>query len=43
MLKYSLCDYNDAHIPVTGAITITGAEDDAAARWVVERKKRSNV
>ena len=39
MLKSSLCDYNDAYIPVKGKITITGAGDDAAARQADERDK----
>ena len=32
MLKSSLCDYSDAYILVKGRITITGAQNDAAAR-----------
>ena len=32
MLKYSLCNYNDANILVKGGVTITGAGDNAAAR-----------
>ena len=32
MFKSSLCDYSDAYILVKGAITITGAGNDAAAR-----------
>ena len=39
MLKYSLCGYSDAYILVKGRITITGAEDDAAARQADERGK----
>ena len=39
MLKSSLCDYSDAHIPVKGTITITGAGADAAARKADERNK----
>ena len=37
MLKSSLCDYADAYIFVKGAITITGAGDEAAARQAHER------
>ena len=32
MLRSSLYDYNDAYILVNGTITITGAENDHAAR-----------
>ena len=39
MLKCSLCNYLDAYILVKGAITITGAGDDAAARQADERDK----
>ena len=39
MLKSSLCDYSDAYILVKGAITITGAGADAAARQADERDK----
>ena len=39
MLRPSLCDYADAYILVKGAITITGAGDDAAARQADERNK----
>ena len=39
MLKSSLCDYADAYILVKGTVTITGAGDDAAARWADERNK----
>ena len=39
MLKSSLCDYADAYILFKGTVTITGAGDDAAARWADERKK----
>ena len=37
MLKSSLCDYADAYIFLKGAITITGAGDEAAARQAHER------
>ena len=37
MLKSSLCDYSDAYIK--GKITITGEEDDGAARKKDERDK----
>ena len=39
MLRSNLCDYADAYILVKGAITITGAGDDAAARQADERNK----
>ena len=39
MLKPSLCDYSDACILVKGKITITGEEDDAAARQADGRDK----
>ena len=39
MLKFSLCDYSDAHILVKGRIIITAAGNDAVARQVYERKK----
>ena len=39
ILKSSLCDYSDAYILVKGKITVTGAEDDAAAREADERDK----
>ena len=39
MLKFSLCDYSDAHILVKGKITIIGVADDAAARQADEKDK----
>ena len=39
MLRSNLCDYADAYILVKGAITITGARDDAAAKRLDERNK----
>ena len=39
MLRSNLCDYADSYILVKGTITITGAEDDAAARRADERNK----
>ena len=39
MLKSNLCDYADAYILVKGAITITEARDDAAARQADEGNK----
>ena len=39
MLKFSLCNYSSAYILVKVRITITGAEDDAAARLADERNK----
>ena len=39
MLRTSLCDYNDAYILVSGAITITGAGDNDAAKRLDERNK----
>ena len=38
-LKSSLCDYSDAYILVKAKITITWAENDAAARRADERIK----
>ena len=40
MLRSNLCDYAYAYILVKGTITITGAEDNAAARQTDERDKR---
>ena len=39
MLRSNLCDYADAYMLVNGAITITGAGNDAAARQADERDK----
>ena len=39
MLRSNLCDYADSYILVKGAITITGAGDDAAARQADDRNK----
>ena len=39
MLRSNLCDYADSYILVKGAITITGAGDDAAVRRADERNK----
>ena len=39
MLRSNLCDYADVYILVIGTITITGAEDDDAAKRWDERKK----
>ena len=39
MLRSNLCDYADAYILVKGTITITGAGDDDAAKWLDERNK----
>ena len=39
MLRSNLWDYTDSYILVKGAITITGAGDDAAARQADERNK----
>ena len=39
MLKSKLCDYSDAYILVSGAITITEAGDYDAAKKADERKK----
>ena len=39
MLKSSLCNYSDVYILVKGTITITGVEDDAAARQADETNK----
>ena len=40
MLRSSLCDYADAYALVKGTITITEAENDAAARRADERIRR---
>ena len=39
MLRSNLCDYADAYILVKGIITITGRENDVAARKADERNK----
>ena len=39
ILKSSLCDYSDAYILVKRKVTVTGGEDDDAARQADERKK----
>ena len=39
MLRSSLCDYSDAYILVSGAMTLTGAGNDDAARQLDERSK----
>ena len=39
MLRSNICDYADSYILVKGAITITGAGDDAAARRADEKNK----
>ena len=39
MLRSILCDYSDAYILVSGTITITGAENNDAARRLDERNK----
>ena len=39
MLRTKLCDYSDAYILVSGTITITGAENDDAARRLDERNE----
>ena len=39
MLTSNLCYYADAYIFVKGAITITGAGDDDAAKWLEEQNK----
>ena len=39
MLRSSLWDYSDAYVLVSGTITITGAENDDAARRLDERNK----
>ena len=43
MLKFSLCDYSDAHILVKGRIIITTAENDAVERQAYKRKKSCNI
>ena len=39
MLRSNLCDHADAYILVKGTITITGAGDDDAAKWLDEGNK----
>ena len=39
MLKFSFWDYSDTYILVKGTISITGTENDAAARQADERNK----
>ena len=39
MLRSSLCDYSNAHILVSGNITITGAGADDAAKRLDGRSK----
>ena len=39
MLRSNLCDYADAYLLVKGTITITGEEDDAAAKQLDQRNK----
>ena len=39
MLRSNLCDYADAYILIKRTITITGAGDDRAAKWLDERDK----
>ena len=39
MLRSKLCDYADEYLLVKGAIRITGAGDDTAARWADKRNK----
>ena len=39
MLRSNLCDYADAYILVKGKITLTGAENDDAAKRLDERNK----
>ena len=39
MIRSNLCDFSDAYILVKGAITITGARNNAATRGADERNK----
>ena len=39
MLRIRLCDYSDAYILINGTATITGAENDNAARRLDERNQ----
>ena len=39
MLRYNLCDYEDAYIHVNGTITITGDGNDDTAKRLDERNK----
>ena len=38
MIRSNLCDYGDAHILVSGTMTITGEEDDDAAKKSRQKK-----
>ena len=39
MIRSNLCDYGDAYILVSGTMTITGEEDDDAAKKADKRNK----
>ena len=43
MLKWSLCDYTDAYILVSGTITITGAGPDDNAKQLDEEIKKNDI
>ena len=38
-LELPLCDYSDAYILVSGAMTITGEWENDATKWTDERNK----
>ena len=38
MIRSNLCDYGDAYILVSGTMTITGEEDDDAAKKSRQKK-----
>ena len=39
MLRWSLCDYSNAYILVSGTITTTGVGGGDERKWLDERKK----
>ena len=41
ILRFSLCDYSDAYILVSGTITIAGAGDDDNAKRIDERNNKA--
>ena len=41
MWRTSLCDHSDAYMLLSGTITITGAGNDDAMRWLDERNEGS--
>ena len=39
MVRTCLCDYSETYALVTGTITVTGAGNDDAPKWLDERSK----